>query len=144
MRKHLKRAHPKILDEFENKERAGRGKSKYSKFKAQTKFTVPSKQKKMTDFNNISRVLQTCAKMAVEDGISFSSFDKKNMKEMTSWSKLGAKDSSRKVINAENVKDTVRKLAAHEREELKRNIRGKLINLSADLATCESRSFLGM
>ena len=65
--------------------------------------------------------------MAVEDGISFSSFDKKDMKEMTSWSKLGAKDNSSKVINAENVNDTVRKLTAHEREELKRNIQGRLI-----------------
>lgn len=76
-------------------------------------------------------------------GVAFSTFNQPEMRDLTKFAKAGAGDNSKKIVNAENVKAAVSVLAAEGRIELTDMLKGKVVNLMADFATCERRSFFG-
>jgi hypothetical protein len=100
-------------------------------------------QRKISDFVSISPVMQLAINLSIRKGLSFSTFDSEDMRKLTTLAKKGADDDSRQVINADNVKKSMKELARLKRDELKKVLKQKIINLTADFATCERRSFLG-
>lgn len=100
-------------------------------------------QKRITDFQEIPPVMKLCAEAAIHEGIPFSKFNSKYTMKLVSLAKKGANDNSTKTINSENIKDSVHILSKQRRNQLKALMKGKIVSLSADLATCEYRSFLG-
>lgn len=87
--------------------------------------------------------MQLAIDLTIRKGLSFSTFDSKDMRKLIILAKKGAGDDSRQVVNAENVKKSLKELARLKRDELKKLLKGKIINITADFATCERRSFLG-
>ena len=81
--------------------------------------------------------------LVVHDAVCFSVFDSQNMRKLVMNAKKGAGDYSKQVINAENVKKSLKLIASLKKDEIQKSLRGKIVNLSADFATCERRQFLG-
>lgn len=97
----------------------------------------------MTDFNTISPTMQIAVELAVNKGIPFSTFNDSNMRKLVTLAKKGGNDSSVKVINSENVRSAIQETAKEKRDKMAKLMKNKVISLSADLATCEARSFIG-
>jgi hypothetical protein len=57
--------------------------------------------------------------------------------------KKGANDNSQQAINPRNIKNNVLELGSSDKNLKVQKLKGKLINISADLATCLGRSFIG-
>lgn len=87
--------------------------------------------------------MQIAINLAVFKGVAFSAFDFPDMKMLTESAKGPLSDSSKTIVNSENVKTAVREFAKLRREETKKLLKRKVINLVADFATCERREFLG-
>lgn len=87
--------------------------------------------------------MQRAINLVFKSGVSFSVFGSEDMQKLIVAAKVGMKDYSKEVINPSNVKKSVREYAGLKAEILKKKISGRLINLSADFATCGRRSFLG-
>lgn len=145
--KHLKCVHPKSFDDYENKASEAKTKLKSNPFKRSSGKTSSSsgssnKQMKMTKYIGNSRTMMNAVGLAVHNGVAFSLFDSFDMRELTV--RAGNGDDSEKVVNSENVKSAIHELAKLEREELKKLLQHKIFSLSADFATCQRRSFLGV
>lgn len=81
--------------------------------------------------------------LAVYNGVPFSLFDVPDMRVLTTQAKIGIGDESPRVVSSSNVKTAIKEIAKEKREELRKLLKGKVLNLTADFATCERRSFLG-
>lgn len=71
-------------------------------------------------------------------------FDEAPMREITNFALLGAKEKGEGVVTGGKVRNNVIKKADDARELVKKEIKGKLLSVAADLATCNSVSFLGV
>lgn len=81
--------------------------------------------------------------MVVEDGRPFSNFNSKAMQLMIKWAKQGVGDTSKTPINGAAVREEVQKEAELLRKELKKELHGKVLHVSADMAAKDGRSFIG-
>lgn len=138
--RHLQRKHPEQHKEYEDAEKA---KKDLVHQNLKRKRTSDPKQPKITDFTGTAVVMNTCVDLAVHRGIAFKTFDQPEMRNLTKYAKAGIEDKSPKVINAENVKAAISERAAKERLEVAEMLKGKVVSLMADFATCERRSFFG-
>lgn len=87
--------------------------------------------------------MRLAVNLAVFSGISFSVFNDKDMREVMRLTKKGNCDNSTSEINAENVVAAIEELAMQKRIEITNLLCNKIVNLTADMATCEARSFIG-
>lgn len=101
------------------------------------------KQVKITSYTGLSKILHTAVNLAVHNGVPFSIFDVPDMRVLTTQAKIGIGDESARVVSSSNVKMAIKEIAKEKRDELRQLLKGKVINLTADFATCERRSFLG-
>lgn len=146
----MSRIHPAIHEEIELKDLENK-KQKNVRFKPVKRLNATNSarldssklQMRMTDYVAISPVMQSAINLAVHHGLSFSTFNCTDMRNLTTLAKKGALDNCKTVINAENVKSSVRELAKLRREEVKQLLKRKVLNFTADFASCERRSFLG-
>ena len=139
----MSRDHPHLLKAVEeiDKERAREALKRKT---AGTGVAHNLKQQKLSDLVGISPVMELCANLAVRHGLSFRIFDSKDMDRLTKLAKKGADDNSKLSVNSENVKKSIAEQANLKRHEFTKLFKGKILNLSADFATCEHRSFLGI
>lgn len=137
----MSRIHPATFKVMEKSEELPRP-SKRLGTNIKTK-DLSKNQPKITDYAIVSPVMQLAVNLAVHKGLSFSTFDSEDMRKLVLLAKTGAKDGSKRVVNADNVKSSVKYIADVKRNEIQSNFKGKIVNLSADFATCERRSFLG-
>lgn len=100
-------------------------------------------QKKITDYALISPTMQLAVDLAVHKGLPFSTFNDPSMRKLTTLAKKGNGDQSSTTINSENVVSSIHELAKQKRDQISAKMKGKIVSLSADMATCESRSFIG-
>lgn len=141
--RHLQRAHADKYQEYKTAYNNSKDKIQNNSLTRKRKFDGSSSQKKMTDFAAISPTMKLAVNLAVYRGAPFSLFNDQSMTRLISAAKKGSGDNSSKVINAENVKSAIRELAREKRKEITNQIKGKVVNLSGDMATCEARSFIG-
>lgn len=88
-------------------------------------------------------ILDLCGRMIVEDGRPFSNIDSPAMQEMIKFGKKGAGDTSTKVVNAGNTRDKVEQDAENLRKIFIEKFKGRVVHLSADMATKDLRCFFG-
>lgn len=100
-------------------------------------------QPKIREFFGKEPVLNLCAGMVVIDGSPFTFFNGDTMQLMIKLGKQGAGDDSTTRINGATVRERVQEEAELLRAELKKRLRGKVLHLSADMASRDGRCFLG-
>lgn len=100
-------------------------------------------QSSMRDFIGNEPVLLLCGTMIVEDGRPISNDDSKSMQLLITWGKKGVGDTSKTAVNSVNVRGTIQKEANLLRESLKKDLKGKVVNLCVDMATKDGRCFIG-
>lgn len=132
MKRHLKRNHSGISTEYEQRLNEKKRKK-----------VDDEKQPKIAEYMKESPVMELAVDMVVENAVSFELFVSSSMRSLTNHAKKGFNDKSSRAINDETVKLAVIERAKKKREEIKKLLAGKIINLSADFATCWSRSFFG-
>jgi hypothetical protein len=115
----------------------------YQAKKKQKKETAVSSQPKIVDYTKSSPVMEIAVDMVIENAVPFELFGSSAMRQMNKLAKKGCGDNSSRVINPDTVKQALLERAKKKREELIQMLEGKIINLSADFATCWSRSFFG-
>lgn len=140
--RHLLRKHPEKHKEFEAADKGTKQKGVKRTLAQVQKFPDP-KQHKISDYTGTEVVLKYCVDLAVHHAIPFQTFNHPPMQALIKFAKLGGGDKSPKVVNAENVKIALSKQATQKRVEIRKLLKGKLVNLMADFATCERRSFFG-
>lgn len=138
MKRHLQRNHLKYFKIVDEKDRKNSAKSKRLESTLKNGLT----QKKFTDFVAIPPIMTIAVNLAVRNGLSFSVFDSEDMKKLIDLAKTGAQDSSTRKVNPENVKKSLAETSQILKNQLKRDLRGKILSITADFATCERRSFL--
>jgi hypothetical protein len=97
----------------------------------------------LSDFVQIPLVMQLCVDLAVDCGRPYTIFNDPPMKKMILASKSFYKDSSKQVINPENVKQAVNVQAKCLKEKIVKSLKGKILHFTADMASRHGRSFLG-
>lgn len=144
--RHLRAFHEEAFDEFTTKSNETKLKVKINPFKRCNSYKTfghsSAKQTKITKFIQHSRTMKDAVELAVNNGVSFSLFDSSAMRSLTS--RAGGGEDSEKIVSSENVKSAITEMAKEKREEMKRLIQDKVINITADFATCQRRSFFGM
>jgi hypothetical protein len=140
--KHLQRIHPKVHKSYIEKQKIAD--ENRTKFKNKLKRAgASSNQTKLTAFQRFSPVMKLAINLAVHEGISFNKFDKEDMRALVKGAKVGLRDDSKRVISSETVKASIHELAELERSDIRKRLKGKIVNITADFATCEHRSFYG-
>lgn len=89
-----------------------------------------------------SKILDLATTLAVEGARPFSMFDDVAMRAITNFALLGAKEEGS--VTGPKVRENLIGRARLQRERVKQVLKGKLLSISADLATCNSMSFFGM
>jgi hypothetical protein len=135
--------HAEKYKEFVQDDRKAKDKIDNNPFKKKSKFSLTSSQKRITDYKTISSTMKLAVNLVVNRGVPFSTFNDENMRKLTISAKKGMNDNSSKAINAENIRAAIGELAKEKRLEITKLLQRKTVSLTADLATCESRSFLG-
>lgn len=135
--------HADKYKEFLQDDQKAKDKMLNNPFKKKSKLALSSSQKRITDFKTISSTMKLAVNLAVNKGMPFSTFNDENMRRLTISAKKGLNDNSSKAINAENVRAAIGELAKEKRLEIIKLLQKKTVSLTADLATCESRSFIG-
>lgn len=102
-----------------------------------------SKQLKITDYSSCPAIMSLCVELAVVGGRPFKMFGDRAFGELVRFAKAGCGDYSTNVISPRSVKDTISIVATTERVQIKNKLKNKIVSLSADLATCQGRSFIG-
>lgn len=141
--RHLQRKHPATFTQFQEGSKIHASSATKRPNTSLAKAAKDPKQAKISDYTGTEATLQSCVELAVHHSVAFQTFNYPPMQMLTKFAKIGCGDTSRKVINAENVKIATSKCAAEKREEITKVMTGKIINLMADFATCERRSFFG-
>lgn len=101
------------------------------------------KQQKMTSFFKPDVVMPLCVVLVTECGRPFSIFDDAPMKELIRLGRKSTKEEESLVVNATNVREAVLKEYKELKNKLRGTFRGKIVSLSADMATCQQRCFIG-
>lgn len=136
LEKHLETRHKEQFKEY-NEQKESTKKRKVE----DTTVNNCSKQQKITDFQAESMIMNLCVDLVTINGRPFTLFSDDSMKKIIKLSKEAAKDKTE--INPENVKKAVKKRASTKRDQLIKLFKGRLVNLSIDMATCGGRSFFG-
>jgi hypothetical protein len=143
LKRHISRYHQEIHKEVEKNDKV-EGNFRLKRLgKTPADLGNALSQRKMTDFITISPVMQLAVNLAVRKGLSFSTFDSKDMRKLLVMAKKGASDSSKLVVNSENVKKSLKETAKIKKDEIRNKLKGRVLSITADFATCERRSFLG-
>lgn len=100
-------------------------------------------QRSISSMLNKEPVLSLCGAMVVESGQPFSYFDSNSMQMMMYWGKLGVGDESSAIPNSSKVREKVQLEAIALRKMLKKELEGKVLSLSSDMASKDGRCFLG-
>lgn len=140
LNKHL-RQHKDLYEKYEAESKA----CKEDNLKRKGGFLAlgrSAKQPKITDAFAKPKILSLATALAVNDGLPFKIFDSPHMRNIIDFAKSGAGEAGA-VVNAENVKLSVSGEAAELREKIKKQLKGKVISITADYATAERRSFIG-
>lgn len=124
----MSRKHPQAYKKYDDDDK---GKKLLPTKTLKRKYVADPNQQKITDFTGSGLVMNDCVDLAVHRGLSFKTFDRPEMRNLTKFAKLGSGDNTKKLVNAENVKAAISERAAEGR------------SLTADFATCERRSFFG-
>lgn len=98
---------------------------------------------KLTDFFGHSKAMLNAVHLAVNNGVAFSVFDSPDMRQLTNKTKAHDGEQSAKVVTAENVKAAILEIAEEKRKVIRKLLADKVVNITADFATCQRRSFLG-
>jgi BED zinc finger len=88
------------------------------------------------------QTLEDCVELVTAHGIPFSTFDHAAMRQILKRSQ--PKVSNCKEPNTKNVREEVLRKSKMQVAELKRVLKGQMISLKIDFATCQSRSFFGV
>lgn len=139
----MKASHPEVFRKFDAKAKAQATTNSLKRIAAKAPGASKQKQMKMTDFFGHSKAMLNAVHLAVNNGVAFSVFDSPDMRQLTNKSKAHDGEQSAKVVSASNVKAAIRDIAEEKREEIKKLLTDKVVNISADFATCQRRSFLG-
>lgn len=84
-----------------------------------------------------------CVGLVTECGRPFALFDDKPMKEILKLGRKSANEENALVSNGENVRDAVFEKQEEVKTLVKKSLLNKIVSLSADMATCQHRSFIG-
>lgn len=109
-----------------------------------------AKEEKATNFGKLWSVIHSQTKAvncfaslrSALCGRPFSMFDEPAMRTITNLALAGAKETG--VVGREKVRAEVIDRASKEREIIKAELKQKLLSISADMATCNSLSFIGI
>lgn len=147
LKRHLQRYHPKVFSAVETDDKLAKSKATVVKRPQGSASGSKMIQQKIDGFATVPYVTKLACDLAVVKGVSFSLFDHPATKEIMNLAQKGFYGTSSRInmntINSENVKKSVRNIAEVQRLEIKKLLDRKIINLTADFATCERRSFLG-
>lgn len=102
-----------------------------------------SSKLKQTKIITEKPILSLCSKLSVHAGIPFNAYSNPHFKKLISFAKKGANDVSGIEINVGNIKKYTLEEGELHQKTLKQRIKNKFVSLSVDLATCQTRSFLG-
>lgn len=87
--------------------------------------------------------MQIAVRLAVNNSLSLKIFDNNDMKQLFKHAKKGMNDNSKTAVNSNNVRKSISEFADIKRGEIRKKLKKNIVNLTADFATCERRSFLG-
>lgn len=100
-------------------------------------------QRSVRSMLNKDPVLNLCGAMVVENGQPFSNFDSSSMQVMMLWGMKGVGDENSSIPNAAKVRAKVQEEATELRKILKKELEGRVMSLSCDMASKDGRCFLG-
>lgn len=142
--KHLLSKHKNLHEEVIEKQKKLQMKNNSAKKLNKVKPATNVSSNQILKFLGSDRkVLEICTRIAIHAGVSFNAFDNKFFKQLINFAKRGAQDNSLVAINPKNIKDHTLKLSEDDKISKIKSLKGKFISLSADLATCMTRSFIG-
>ena len=139
---HLQRAHTTQFNEYREADKELKSKVINNRKKISTQYNI--NQTRITDYSAISTTMKLAVDLAVHNGIAFSAFDDQPMRRLMVLAQKGGNDLTKKIINSTNIKASITELGKQKRNEFEKLMRGKIINLTADLATSSARSFMGL
>lgn len=111
--------------------------------------TPQQKRKKNCTFHvqmSPDELTSACVEIATVNGRPFTVFDDSGFKKLIDPILKGMKTTlgDNIVITPSTIRDQVQVAAAEERAQIRESVKGKLISLKLDIATCHDRSFLGV
>lgn len=106
-----------------------------------------SKQKKISDMISPqpkrSVLMPHCVGLVTQCGRPLQIFEDQPMKEILGLGRKGANEEEYKAINGPNVRAAIADECAALREKIYKELANRIVNLTADMATCQHRCFLG-
>jgi hypothetical protein len=146
LKRHLERHHKNLHDEVQEHDKALVKKSKITtRTKPAKRLAAASNlnQSSIKQWVSPSPVFGGCLELVVMKQIPFTVFDSDPLRKLTNWAKVGAKDNSKKVVNAINLRAGVIEQAKQMRDQIQKLLQHKIVGVTADFASVENRSFLG-
>lgn len=139
MEKHLKSKHPASFKEFEI-QKAG------SKRKDESEHDgTGSKQPKISNLlKSRGVVMPLCVGLVTESGRPLQMFEDGPMKGILKLGRKGAKEEDFVAINGLNVRAAIEEECAAVKATIYAEFKNKIVNFTADMATCQHRCFIGV
>lgn len=149
MEKHLTTNHPKHFSEYMTAKQAKKDAGKAEKAAKDQKRRAqdpaegerPSKQPKIVDIFGGNQVLQLCVDLVVENGRPLKIFDDKPMQALIALAKKQKGEKTE--IHSKAVKKTLFEFTKQKQQEIIKLLNKRVISLSADMASCRQRQFIG-
>ena len=135
LKKHLKAKHEGLWLEYKSLSDAEQQKNLEQENQTASKKKKPKKHEK-------SEILSLCVDICVDGGRPLSIF--RNDKSMRKLIELACKGSNEAiVITEEKVRDAIFSEANNLKKNIIKKLKGNIISISGDFATCHNRQFLG-